>query len=614
MGVSGLQTYIEGIEAAGKKPSITKKVNLKTLSENSPGDQVLVIDLMAMVQPMAKGLNRINGGDFREYKARWVTFLNALEDAGITPWFVDDGNIIRSKKDKWVSSRYRGGKANMDVYDQLKRGQRPTEVALNDASNICHMLPHLLKYDLGYLDNVMSSTPLKECDTACVALAENLNAFAILSRDTDYLIYQYKSDIHYVSTNALDWNTLDTVELIPEALATHLGLEKKQLPLFATLKGNDFLSRDELYSFHGWLISSYGTGNRRVNNHTVCPALGRFIRNQPNITMEALSKFVGPVTAKVLIESVESYSMTKEDLDNPLGELLEYEHEDSDWKYLISLRRCGTKVQCLMTGSIYETNNCLEDYRVYDLPPVAKLMRGLRQRVYGILLYEMPEALNSSKTEFVYQVQERCMTGMGSLDHDTWLKPVLPEPDHPGLEKLWDGRVGRRMETVVEVDDVYHDRWTLFAFAVHPNLDPDTIEIMKPEQVFLVTCLFLLQNELANPMLFTWEVKAFIVHHLRLKKKDVTNFSQLPKARPVQLATIFTRISLFISLASSIVGDVIPRKNFLTYNNFEGALFQMVYDKFEKAQDSLDDLIDADETEEVNQMFNVVTSNGKYVK
>ena len=65
-----------------------------------------------------------------------------------------------------------------------------------------------------------------------------------------------------------------------QKLAEHLGLKMEQLPLLATLKGNDFLNYKDLIHFHRNLVQAKNGKYLHLNNVEIFPKLADFIRRQ----------------------------------------------------------------------------------------------------------------------------------------------------------------------------------------------------------------------------------------------------------------------------------------------------------------------------------------------
>ncbi|GFT58577.1 constitutive coactivator of peroxisome proliferator-activated receptor gamma [Nephila pilipes] len=77
---------------------------------------------------------------------------------------------------------------------------------------------------------------------------KNDSVFAILSSDTDFIIYQTKP---HLSLYHLDLSSMRTILYDRKCFAErYLNIQVKQLPLFACLMGNDSIPYDDLKSFH----------------------------------------------------------------------------------------------------------------------------------------------------------------------------------------------------------------------------------------------------------------------------------------------------------------------------------------------------------------------------
>ena len=116
-------------------------------------------------------------------------------------------------------------------------------------------LPHLqpgemLRYNLGLYDSVFTSKYGVDADRVCAALAEKFNAFGILTQDTDFLIYQISPAINIFWSKYFDWSSLNGEIFSRETIARHFGLRMEQMPIFASLKGNDIVTQEDLRPFH----------------------------------------------------------------------------------------------------------------------------------------------------------------------------------------------------------------------------------------------------------------------------------------------------------------------------------------------------------------------------
>ena len=96
----------------------------------------------------------------------------------------------------------------------------------------------------------------------------------------------------------------------------------------------------------------------------------------------------------LLQESLDSYKLKTEDILEPLGSL-DVEN-GTDWANLVKSKSdYSSKVFQLMCGAPFVWGACLEDYGWrHTLPKSADLLKGPRQRMYGILFREKPSAIN----------------------------------------------------------------------------------------------------------------------------------------------------------------------------------------------------------------------------
>lgn len=268
------------------------------------------------------------------------------------------------------------------------------------------------------------------------ALAEKYNAFGILANDSDYLIYQVSLDVQIFSCQDLNINNLNTKSFDRKKLASHLGLTIEQLPLLATLVGNDLVLYNDPEASHFKQSLSKG---ERLSSHELIIQLAEFIKNNPNISLETLASKLFPKSditdkAQLLKKSIDSYKLTDDVLEQPLGNLAEIlESQPSvEWAELMAMKKY-TQLFDLMNGCAQDLAIQFEDPSPSDpfLPLSRDLMKQIRQRTYGVLLYEKPGAWVNN--EFVITVSEWFL-------EEELLKPILSRKAqnlHPGLRALW---------------------------------------------------------------------------------------------------------------------------------------------------------------------------------
>jgi hypothetical protein len=87
-----------------------------------------------------------------------------------------------------------------------------------------------------------------DADLEMASYATKNDALAILTSDTDFLIYE--GNWRLWSTKDLNLENMTTMEFNRNALRTSLDLTFEQMKLFASLAGNDILRYEEVQHFH----------------------------------------------------------------------------------------------------------------------------------------------------------------------------------------------------------------------------------------------------------------------------------------------------------------------------------------------------------------------------
>lgn len=130
------------------------------------------------------------------------------------------------------------------------------------------------------------------------------NVLAVLANDIDFLIYE--GDWKYWGSKTLNHNSLTTMEYDKKALREHIGLSAKQMPLLATIAGNDFIK---------WALVNHLYPYKK--KFLLIARDIRFMRNYPNhITIELIEQIsnhlFGSKNKKqtdLIVASLESYDI-----------------------------------------------------------------------------------------------------------------------------------------------------------------------------------------------------------------------------------------------------------------------------------------------------------------
>ncbi|PNF27038.1 hypothetical protein B7P43_G10404, partial [Cryptotermes secundus] len=422
MGVRGLQTYIENY-----CPDACYEVNIKDLIDTyrrETGRQpVIVVDGSCCIRHLYGSLEWILGGQLKEFVEKLQNFVKALESVGAKLVFFFDGATIERKRPVWIQRRLKSLQDVYKIFDSLNKWKN---LSLVDQS-LFQLPPGLAtRYIFKEMCNCEIFTSIRECDEEIAEYARDHQSFAILGQDTDYIIYEGAQ--YYLSMLKLNLLTMTTLNYNRWALARRLAIHPNQLPVLASLTGNDIIPAADLKQFHIRIcqrVRSYNTDSR-IPYNILFSQVARFVQTLPcgqdlfhMLPAVAHKVFRDERRAAQLDASIRSY-YTDQRPHQQAGEPKDH------WNKLMSLARrrhvhCENppEVWSVMSGLLYECSTAIEDFRESDLPPAALALRPLRQRIYGLLLHEKPRR---SREPIV--IREWCMHGEDSLVQPALVQPV----------------------------------------------------------------------------------------------------------------------------------------------------------------------------------------------
>nr|XP_029717483.1 constitutive coactivator of PPAR-gamma-like protein 1 [Aedes albopictus] len=300
MGVRHLDTFIrENVPGGYFRVNIEAEIRkyFETVRGPNPPPPIIVIDLIALFVPLSqhdkKGL--LFGGRFNLAYAVMDEFLAKLKSLGARLEFFYDGPAQDAKNATWCERQdYRYTKM-VELVAAVDRGA-DMDTLLNQ-----YAMPLNFRYPLRCIAKKYGEYRVaiaQECDQELATYATNVNALAIISDDSDFLIY--KGTWKYWSSRQLELSTLFTMEYNRDALVRHLGLRYEQMPLFATLCGNDIMPYDVVKAFH------YRLGQNRDK----FPNIARFIR----IVEEDSLSFASDAVISILLKEITNQHTVDNDL------------------------------------------------------------------------------------------------------------------------------------------------------------------------------------------------------------------------------------------------------------------------------------------------------------
>lgn len=222
-------------------------------------------------------MDTICGGRQQIMLRQWIHLLDTLKATGCILVFFSDLNIQVSKVDEWINRRNEEFVWYVKLYDCITSGKRLSEIARENGENAYSKSRSVTSVFYGmaviaktYGDFFYSTK--HEADVELAQYAKQRTAMAIVSDDTDFLIFDGPWRLWSAQSIRIDQsNRLKTNEYDRNGIANVLSLPARRWPLFATLMGNDFTKpqNNELFNFY----KQIGNPRSRIRN------IARFCQN-----------------------------------------------------------------------------------------------------------------------------------------------------------------------------------------------------------------------------------------------------------------------------------------------------------------------------------------------
>lgn len=248
-------------------------------SENPDQQPLIVIDsgCFDFINPLEES---ILGGRYSCIIERIQNFFQKIIDAGAKLVFFKNSKLyVDDQADKWCQRQDVKYKKQIEVMDMIKAKKPFSEIVSCLANDLSMM---------GNSSNI-TSTVMKEFGEfhriiqnldygCCVAShATDNNALAVISNNSNFLIYE--GNWKYWSLRDIRMEEMTTIEFSRLALLKDLGLTWKNMPLFATLCGNDFVKFEELKPWHAKIVRSF-----RMNAQAQQLSIAKFVKQFQGIS------------------------------------------------------------------------------------------------------------------------------------------------------------------------------------------------------------------------------------------------------------------------------------------------------------------------------------------
>lgn len=245
MGVRGLEKYFTKKCRRAYVPVSIQEIaeEHRTIFSCEP---VLVVDGMPVVNYLYERarLEWIYGGQWLQFQMILEDFIAKFKRIGVKLVFFFDGTIGADKRQEWIRRRI----SKYDVVDQIFTNIESGNFNPRGKFQLPTSMGTLARFALKLLKAEVYQTALEADSVIAEYAKENKEVFAILSQDSDFIIFNTKM---YLSLDKLDLNNLETFHFDRECFAKYyLNLPVSQLPLFACLNGNDLVSMEKLEDFH----------------------------------------------------------------------------------------------------------------------------------------------------------------------------------------------------------------------------------------------------------------------------------------------------------------------------------------------------------------------------
>lgn len=302
-------------------------LNLSLYRANPGQTPIIVIDFLSLTNGLArKEEDAICGGRHKIALNSWKVMLNALKSTGSSLVFFSDLNIQEGKVDEWLGRRDEEFQVYTELYDLIGRGLTLREIidGQSDRKSLSSTFYGMAVIAREYGD--FNHSVRRECDLEVANFAKVNNALAVITNDTDFLIFDgdwkfwSAQDIHITQSNRLK-----TIEYNRNGIANICSLAKYQMPLFATLLANDYTHG--YYNQLARFYCSMGPMKYRIQN------VARYVRKNGNMNLtdsdiqriiQHVFGYTNEELQQLFQQSLDSYNVDfpPEQIDDPLEKKL----------------------------------------------------------------------------------------------------------------------------------------------------------------------------------------------------------------------------------------------------------------------------------------------------
>lgn len=342
-------------------------------------EAIIIIDAMTLTVLTARNQGDILcGGRHHQYFSMFDQLFSKIKSCDVKMVFFCDSNVHNQKIEQWLRRRNDDYARTIALYDQIGDGISVADILGKQDDNAITLTTVM---------NAVSTEALKygeyiyvtqhECDLELAKYARDHNAIAVVSNDSDFHIFE--GNWKYWSCKDIDLDTLDTIEYNRQALCDYLSLSYQQLPLWATLMGNDHTGTYswELRNFHtrlGQIKCKFLNVARYVRAFRDLP----FQFNQctiDKIARDVFDRRINGQKRQSILDSIKSY-----DLDFIIPEITDP---------LLRQAVKHSSIYSKLTSDIHKLTLSKCNFRYSDIgKPYTDVMAAIERRAFGVIWRE----------------------------------------------------------------------------------------------------------------------------------------------------------------------------------------------------------------------------------
>lgn len=290
------------------------------IHSKSPNQPLIVFDFVGLTHFETKMKDNICGGRHEVILQHFEELMKQFKATGAKLVFFSDLNPQKSNYDEWLKRRDEKFVSNVEFYNMIRE-----KYSLNYIIDNMDKGRNLSAVSFGLSMIARKYGELRyavdhECDLEMARYATENRAFAVVTNDSDFFIYEgvWKFwSARDFGIDKYDRNAIKTVQFCRDGISKSCGLTSIQRPLFATLVGNGYADDFslQLKDFHRRLGKPY----ERIKNVAKYVKRVQGINRLPDF--ERVSKDVlGSNDSKwmsLMKDSIKSYDLNypKEEVD-----------------------------------------------------------------------------------------------------------------------------------------------------------------------------------------------------------------------------------------------------------------------------------------------------------